>query len=177
MGVHQHFIFIWILWFNSAFSFSCNLILLYLFLVENVSTYYQHHINPDAVSRNILTRMRAYISYIICLLVDKAHCATQCHNLSRGSVVSVHNMSPRQSTVTFPAAVTCGIFGAHPQRGAEASTTHWVLAPAQVLIWEYVPSPKNWYSHVSRASFCMNKGLCLIDLFSLPMWILDAEIA
>lgn len=175
MGVHQHFIFIWILWFSLAFSFSCNLILLYLFLVENVSTYYQHHINSDAVSRNILTRMRAYISYIICLLDDKACCTTQGHNLSRGRIVSVHNMSQRQKTVTFPAAVTRGIFG--PQRGAEASTTHLVLAPAQVLIWEYVPPPKSWYSHVSGVSFCMNKGLCLIGLFSLPMWILDDEIA
>lgn len=161
MGVHQHFIFIWILWFNLAFSFSCNLILLYFSLVENVSTYYQHHINSDAVSRNILTRVRAYISYIIYLLVDKACCTTQCHDLPRGSIVSMHNMSQRQGTVTFPVAAACGIFGAHPQRGGDASTTYWVLAPALVLIWEYVPSPKNWYSHVSRASLCMNKGLCV----------------
>lgn len=98
MGVHQHFVFIWIVWFNSAFSFSCNLILLYLLLVENVSTYYQHHINSGAVSGNTLARMRAYISYIIYILVDKASCTTQCHDLSRGSVVSVHNMSQRQRT-------------------------------------------------------------------------------
>lgn len=164
MGVQQHFIFIWILWFNLAFSFSCNLILLYLLLVENVSTYYQQHINSDAVSRNILTCMRAYISYIICLLVDKACCTTQCHDLSRGSIDSMHNMSQRHRAVTFPAALTRGVFGAHPQRGGDASATHWELAPAQVLIWEYVPSPKNCYSRVSRVSFCMNKGLCFIDL-------------
>lgn len=102
--------------------------------MENVSTYYQHHINSGAVSGNTLARMRAYISYIICLLVDKASCTAQCRDLSRGSVVSVHNMSQRQRAVTFPAAVARGIFGAHPQRGGDDSSTRWALAPAQVVI-------------------------------------------
>lgn len=55
--------------------------------------------------------MSVNISYIICLLVDKACCMTQCHDLSRGSIVSIHNMLQRQRNATFPIAVTRGILG------------------------------------------------------------------
>lgn len=92
--------------------------------------------------------MSVNISYIICLLVDKACCMTQCHDLSRGSIVSMHNMLQRQRNATFPIAVTHGIFGVYPPRGEDDSTMHCALAPARMSIWEYIPSPMNWYSRL-----------------------------
>ena len=59
---------------------------------------------------------------------------TQCHDLSRGSIVSMHNMSQRQRNATFPIAVTHGIFGVYPQRAEDDSTMHCALAPAGVSI-------------------------------------------
>lgn len=59
---------------------------------------------------------------------------TQCHDLSRGSIVSMHNMIQRQRNPTFSIAVTHGIFGAYPQGGEDDSTMHRALAPAGVSI-------------------------------------------
>lgn len=99
---------------------------------------------------------------------------TQRRDLSRGSIVSMHNMSQRQRNATFPSAGAQGIVGASPQRGEDDPTAHWALAPAGVRIGERVPSPRN--SHVSRTLLCMDKGLCVTDLISLPVGIIDTEI-
>jgi len=72
--------------------------------------------------------MSANISYIICLFVDKACCMTQCRDLSRGSVVSTHNVLQRHRNATFPTAVRHGVSGAYP-RGEDDSTMHRALVP------------------------------------------------
>lgn len=51
------------------------------------------------------------------------------------------------------------------------------LAPVGALIWECTPSPRNWYSHVYMTFLPVNEGLCFTDWFSLPVYIVDTEIA